>query len=951
MDRAIGGRLRAACWLLALGSLVSASASTAQAGTADSSSAPAWVQEQSDLQPDPVVRFGILPNGMRYALMHNAMPAGQVSMRLRIGSGSLQERDSQRGLAHFLEHMAFRGSRSVPDGEVKKSLERLGLQMGADTNAYTAQTQTVYKFDLARNDVESLDRGLLLMRETCDRLSLAAGTFATERGVVLSEWRLSDTPTQHLEDATLQFMLPGQLASRRQPIGTRQSLEAATVRSLRDYYRKWYRPERATFIVTGDIDVDAMEAKILARFGDWRAATSRPPEPDLGKPGTRRSDARVFIDGGVPSIVELHWVMPYDDSVDSHARERRDLIRQVGLAVLNRRLQVAAASADRKFSQAGVVHNAHARSADITTLYVGYDAGEWRSALIAAELLRRQTVEGGVQQAEVDREITAMRTQFRTAAAGAATRTTPRLADELVGSVDSEDVYTSPAQDVAESEAVFTGLTADAVNEQLRATFAANGPLALIASPASIADGDQRALAALNEAGHSAVSAAPEELAQSWPYTQFGLAGSVTDRRHIEDLDYTQLRFANGVRLNVKTTHYRAEQVLVQVNIAGGRAVMPTDRPSLDWASAAVVLGGTGKLDYQSLLRVLAGKDFHLNFAIEDQAISFSGETTSTDLPVQLQILAAYVSDAAFRPEAFEQVRSVELRQLTQLAATPVGVLQTEVPGLLRSGDARWAAPTEASVQAARADDLKGLIGSGLAVNPIEVTVVGDVTLEQAVDLVARTFGSLPARADKAAGELQGVRFPAGDATPVVLRHRGGADQGVSAIAWPTTDVFSDIRQSAVRQLLAEIVTARLFDSVRATAGAAYSPVARSQSSAVFRDYGYFAVLADVPPSKSTLFYDAIEHIALDLKANLVSADELDRARNPAVAKLIQARQTNTYWLGALSQTQSEPRFLELARQSLDHLNSVTSADIQAAANRYFDDAHAFRLSVEPERH
>jgi zinc protease len=914
-----------------------------------SSAARAWPQASSDLKPDPTVRFGILPNGVRYALMKNTTPAGQVSMRLRIGSGSLQERDSQLGLAHFLEHMAFRGSRSVPDGEVKKSLERLGLQMGADTNAFTAQTQTVFRFDLARNDNESLDRGLLLMRETCDGLTLDAKTFATERGVVLSEWRLSDTPTQRWQDAMLHFTLPAQLASRRDPIGNRQTLENAAVGSLRDYYRQWYRPERAALVVTGDIDLDAIEARIRSRFGDWKAGTPKPSEPDLGVPATRGAEARVFTESGVPSVAELHWITPYDATPDSHARERRELIRQVGLAILNRRLQAAAAAADRKFSQAGVVHLPYARSAEITTLYIGYDSDDWRPALIAAELLRRQLVEGGAQQVEVDREVTAMRTQFKTAAGGAATRTTPRLADELINSVEHEEVFTSPEQDMAESETVFKGLTAAEVNDELHATFARNGPLALVANPNSIADGDARVLAALNEADHTAVEAAASQSVDVWPYTHFGEPTSVVERRHIDDLDFTQLRFANGVRLNVKSTALRADQVLVRVNVAGGRELMPTDRPNLDWAIPAVVLGGTGQIDYQTLLRVLVGKDVRIDCSLEDSAVAFSGQTTPGDLTVQLQLLAAYVSDAAFRPEAFDQIRSLELRQLTQLGATPIGVLQTAGPGLLHSGDARWAAATESSVQAARAEELKGLIGSGLAANPIELTVVGDVSVDQVIQAVGQTFGALPARAAKPAGEAQGVRFPNGEATPVLLNHHGGADQSVSVIAWPTTDVFADLRQSSVRQLLTDIVSARLFDGLRATAGAAYTPMARSASSVVFRDYGYFIALSDLPPAKSALFYDAVGRIVQDLKATAVSLDELERARNPAVAKLLQAQQTNTYWVSLLAQTQAEPRYLDLTRQALQNLQDVNPSDIQDAAKRYLVDERALRLNIEPE--
>jgi zinc protease len=278
-----------------------------------------------------------------------------------------------------------------------------------------------------------------------------------------------------------------------------------------------------------------------------------------------------------------------------------------------------------------------------------------------------------------------------------------------------------------------------------------------------------------------------------------------------------------------------------------------------------------------------------------------------------------------------------------------MSVLQLNLPSLLHSADARWATPTTAGVSAAKSDEFKGMLASGVTSNALEITVTGDLTVEQGIDAVAATFGAIPPRSSSVTGSVEGVRFPNGDQSALVLRHHGAADQGVAAIAWPTTDVFSDIRQVAVRQLLAGIMTARLFDAVRAAAGAAYSPQAFAQSSTVLRDYGFLLAMADVPPAKFALFYDAVTKIVQDLRSVPISADELDRVRNPAVAKLTQAQQTNAYWSGALSQIQSDPRHLDLVRQSLVNLQTVSPMDIKQAANRYLVDDKAFSFTVEPQ--
>src|SRR5665213_3648598 len=248
-----------------------ATASLVAAAPAVRASAPGWPQAGSDLAADPAVRFGALANGMRYAIMRNDTPAGQTSIRLRIGSGSLEESDDQQGLAHVLEHMAFKGSTHVAAGEMVKILQREGLAFGADTNAETEWTQTVYQFDLPRSDQASLDTGLMLMRETAGNLTLDAAALTPERGVVLSEERLRDTPQYRAEKAQIDLLAHGQRIVDRFPIGQVDVIEHAPISLVADFYRANYRPDRATLIAVGDFDPAAMEAKIKARFSDWKA--------------------------------------------------------------------------------------------------------------------------------------------------------------------------------------------------------------------------------------------------------------------------------------------------------------------------------------------------------------------------------------------------------------------------------------------------------------------------------------------------------------------------------------------------------------------------------------------------------------------------------------------------------------------------------------------------------
>ncbi len=939
-------------WIrLSVGALIglAVSGSSYAASSAREAELSGWLQTRSDIKADPLVRFGQLPNGLRYAIQKNATPKSQVAMRLRVASGSLQEADDQQGLAHYLEHMAFRGSKTVPDGEVWKSLERLGLTMGADTNAFTAQTQTVYQFDLARNDDESVDTGLTMLRDIASGLSLDEKAFAGERGVVLSEMRLRDGPANRVEEDYQAFLLPGQLASRRPPIGQRKILETAEVEAVRRYYCDWYRPERLTLIVTGDVNVKTMEAKIRQRFADWRNLSPPPVEPDLGVPSVRQAQARVHTEMGAPSMTLISWVQAPDRQKDSRAREYRDVVRQIGLGIFNRRLQEAAAAGGHHFTRGEIGEHREANSADVVTLEILHEPSAWHEALVDAELLKRQMVEAGVQQSELDRQITAMRSGFKVAAAGATTRLTPALADALVESVEIDDVYTSPAQDVALTESIFKTVTREQVHKALRDLFSGAGPLIFVSTPQGIEGGEPQILKALNEADAQPLTPSVESALAQWPYEQFGAPGQILEKRYVADLDLTQVRFANGVALNIKATRFSADQVLVHVALAGGRRVLPADKPSLNWGAGVLVKGGTGSLDYPAIQRVLAGKNYSVSFQMDDASWVLGGQTTRADLVTQLQVLTAYLTDPGWRPEAFAQQISGFRESLAQLDSIPMAVLQTQAPWLLHDRDSRWAFPDVEQVNQLRLEDLKNLINPVLASAPMEVSIVGDVNVDTVIQSVASTLGALPSRPPVTSPlKTTPVKFPSSAAAMTVLHHRGAADQGVAAIAFPTTDSFSGLPMSGARQILADIIQQRLFDTVRVQAGASYSTQMMSQTSPVFAGYGELLALVDIPAEKAPVFFEAIRSISTDLQEHGPTVDEMNRARNPAVAKIIQAQQSNGYWLAAISQLQTDPRHGDLIRQVLPHLKEVTADQVKQAARTYLNESKAARILVAP---
>jgi len=910
-----------------------------------------WPQATSDLKADPAIRFGTLPNGMRYAIRKQSIPAGLAALRLRIDAGSMMETDAQQGLAHFLEHMAFNGSKNVKEGEMTRMLERLGLAFGPDTNASTSFGETIYMLDLPRTDAETVDTALMLMRESASNLSIEQAAVDRERGVVLSEERARDTPGYRIVKERLAFWLKGQRLPQRMPIGKVEVLKSAPASQVADYYHRYYRPERAVLVAVGDFDVDAMEAKIRAKFSDWRAQGPAGADPVQGQVQARGPEAKLVLEPGASLSLQIAWIARPDLSADTATKRRRDLTETVAMAALNRRFSRLARGAQPPFLGATAASFQQEDEADIALVSVAAEPSRWAEALAAAEQEHRRALTYGFRQDEVDREIEEMRALLRTAAAGAATRRQPELANEILASLDDHQVITSPADDLAFFEAAVKGLTADTVSAALKAAFHGGGPLVFMATPQPVEGGEKTLMAAFQASQKTPVTAPPAASAVAWPYESFGPPGQVAERREVADLGTTFVRFANGVRLTVKPTKFRDDEVLVRVNVGDGLLDLSPTRQSPAWAGAAYIEGGLKQIATDDMERVLAAKVYGARFGFGDDAFVFQGATRTGDLPTQMQVLAAYVAEPGFREEAFLRMKAAGKTVHDQFEATDSGVLSRDLGGLLHGGDRRWTYPSRDEIANGRLEDLVGQVAPHVSDGRIEVVIAGDVTVEDAVAATAATFGALPPRPEPAPvpDAHKKVSFPKGGGAPVVLTHKGRADQSIGYIAWPTSDYWADPQRARETAVLSEVLQLRLTDELREAQGSTYSPGVGVTHSFVWQGWGYLAASVEVPPEKLQPFFDDVAKIVADLKAKEPTADELARAKKPRIERQQKARVTNQYWLAELSGAQLDPRRLDAIRETIPGTDKVTAADVRRAAQTWLKDETAYRLMVKPE--
>jgi zinc protease len=912
--------------------------------------------ESSDLKMDPTATFGTLPNGLRYVVRANREPKERASLRLLIEAGAVHEADDQQGLAHFLEHMAFNGSKHFPPSSLIEFFQRMGMNFGGDTNASTSFNRTLYLLELPDPKEATLAEGLKVFRDYADGLLLKLEEIDRERGIILSEKRTRDSVGYRTSLATRNFLLQGTLFARRDIIGPENILKESGREKFTDFYDSWYRPELMSLVVVGDIDVPAVVKQIESAFRSLEPRGPARPQPDLGRVRTFEglNTFHHYESEASDTDVTITTITPYAREPDTAANRIKYLPRQIAHAILSRRLSILAKLENAPFRSGSSYAGESLAFYRQTSVALTCRADQWSAALAVADQELRRALEHGFQGPELQEVIANYRNSLEQAVKTASTRRSSSLAGEIASSLLDREVWTTPADDLSLYGPALEKITVEACHAALRDAWRPGHRLVLVTGNAKLPAGDaaQAAIAAAYEKSRAVPVAAPAKLDDSaWAYTDFGPPGRIAKREHIADLDVTLLTFENGVRLNLKRTDFEANRIRMNVRIGNGQLTEPRDRPGLGaYLSQTYNEGGLGRHSADDLRRILAGKNVGAGFGASQDAFVVNGATNREDLLLQLQLVTARLTDPGFRPEAARQAKKALDDAYLSFVHTAGGPFNLEIAPLLASGDPRFGLPRQEAMNQRNLYEVKAWVLPELKSGAIEMAIVGDIDVEATIAAVARTLGALPKRQAKPAlTEARAVKFPA----EPFQRHfeiKTEIPKGTVAVYWPTTDSF-DIKRGRRLNLLAEVLKDRLRLKVREELGEAYSPGVGSAASDVFPGYGYLQSMVTVAPDRSAQVADIITTLGNDVAEKGVTEDELERAKKPVLTTLRESARTNQYWLAAvLSRAQERPEVLDWSRSRYADNEAITSAELTALAKEYLPAKRASRVTVVPAK-
>ena len=910
---------------------------------------PAWAFEESDIPVDPAFHFGVLDNGMRYVLRSNGTPEGTALVRLHIGAGSLDETDSERGLAHFVEHMAFNGSTRIPEGEMIPLLEREGLAFGADTNASTGFERTLYMLNLPRNDEDLLETALMLMRETASELLIEQEAVERERGIILAERRDRNNFAYKAAIDGFEFSAPDARFVERVPIGSLEVLENASAEDLRGFYERNYIPNNAVLVIVGDYPVELLEARVKHWFADWEA-NEEPGDPVTGPVDiTRTDEIDIYVDPALNETISVSRYSPWVERRDTMENRRQNLLRQVGFGIIGRRLATLARGENAPFRAARFGVDELFEDARTTTLTVNTSDGEWRNGLIAAGIAVRTALEYGFSEAEVAEQVARLRASIENAAGAANTRSNSALVSAALGLVQSDNIPSTPQSSLERFESFADQITPEAAFAAVKDEIAElTQPLIRFQGRAEPDGGAEALKAAWTEVETAEIEAPEFTEAAEFAYQDFGDAGEIISDTIEERLGIRKIRFANGVMLNLKQTDISEDRVSYRLRLDGGNLLNTEDDPLKTALASSLPAGGLGAHSQDELVSILAGRSVRFSFGSGSEGFQMSGTTTPRDLELQLQLLAAGLTDPGYRKEGEEQYRRGVAQFFASMDATPGQALGNKIGEILSDRDPRFTIQPEDAYAALTYEKLQADIGDRLASGAIELAIVGDFDPDDAISAVAKTLGALPNReTDFMSREDARYRPFTADRSLRVITHSGELDQALIRVVWPTTD-DSDHAEATRLSLLARVLQIRLQEVLREQLGQAYSPSARSSTSRTWRNYGTLSVNVAVDYTQLDPARDAIMEMVDELRDG-VDQDLIDRARQPLLERYENLLKNLGGWMSLVDNAQSEAERLDRYFDAPELLEGITAEDIEAAAKQYLDTESAVIMQVIPE--
>lgn len=909
------------------------------------------------LPTDSKVLVGKLPNGMTYYLRHNEEPKERASFYIIRNAGALLENDDQDGLAHFLEHMAFNGSKNFPGNSMIATLERHGISFGGNLNAYTTQDETVYNISsVPVKDEALIDTCLLVLHDWSYYLTLSDEEIDEERGVITEEWRTRNNSSSRMRNQIMPVILKGSKHAERDVIGDLNVIQNFKPEVIREFYHKWYRTDLQAIAIVGDFDVAKMEQKIKDVFSSI--------------PAIKNPEKRPFFE--IPSHEETYYVLATDKEATSsgiqYMRVFRDeendgdgtvtyqdikngLMANFFNSMVGSRISEMIQKGDAPFLSASIGYGGMARGYSSYTLSATAKPNQEKEALEAVIRENERIIQHGFTQSELDRVKTNTLVGLRSALKGADKINNEQYIKDMQANFLEKAGMVTIQDYVAAAEKIIPLITAEEVAAQVKKWWTPDNRSIVIMGPSEgvthLTEKEARDIIAATEG--KAVEAYKDNVVSGSLIAEDLTGSKIVAVKELPQFNAEEWTLANGAKVIYRKADFEKDNVALSAYSAGGSSLYE----DLDLLAAASEVGGfvgaygLGDYDAIALRKVLTGKKAGCSVAIGSLYETVSGSATPQDFETMMQLLYLRFQKPRFDSQAHDVVIERNRIRVKQMEGQPQKMMQDSISMIAANYNPRVMLYNDAYLDKLTLDKMEKVYRDRISdASDFTFFIVGNVDKEVVKPMVEKYIGSIPSLNRNEKWIDRKVRGPKGKVEKVLYFPLENPKSTV-LLAF-NKEMKYDLKDAYCTNILSNILTNRYTKSIREEQGGTYGVgVSGSVSREPVTSYS-IEMSFDCDPDKAAtlkpLLYVEVEKV---MKEG-VTTEELDKVVKNALKESEQSKNHNSYWMSVLNNYYRTGINIADPKNYEDILKALTPKDVQNFAKKFFKDANVIDLILAP---
>ena len=906
------------------------------------------------LPTDAKVKIGTLPNGLRYYIRQNPKPEKRAELRLVVKAGSILEDDDQRGLAHFLEHTAFNGTRNFKKNELINYLESVGIRFGADLNAYTSFDETVYMLPIPTDSPKIVRQAFQILEDWAHGQIFDPAEVTNERGVVVEEWRGRKGAGDRMLNKWLPIVLQGSRYAERLPIGTVESIQSATPDKLLRFYRDWYRPDQMAVIAVGDFNPTEIEALIKQHFSRIERRPNPRARPVADVPNNAAPLVAIATDKeAVTSSVELTFKLPAS-ATRTVGDYRRDLVERLYISMLNSRFREIAQKPDAPFTGAGAFKGSFfAEGKDAFSLSAGAKENGIDKALEALLTEARRVDQFGFLDSELNRAKQNMLRGFEQSYTERDKTLSAALVGELQRNFLEGEAIPGIEYEYRIAQQLIPTITVAEVNALARNWITDENRIIVVMAPEK--EGlkvptETELLAVYDKATRTAVTAYTETVSDEPLIERLPAPGRVVAERKLA-ADVTEWRLSNGARVLFKPTDFKADEVLFQAYSPGGTSMVPNaDYMSSTMAPFLVLQSGIGKFSRVDLTKKLAGKVAQVQPSLGSTSEGFTGRASPKDLETALQLVHLHFVAPRLDTAAWLAFKNQLTAVLSNRGADPNAVFSDTVSVTMNQYHPRARPQNLAALNEINPYKAFDIFKDRFAdAGDFTFVFVGNVTAETLRPLAEKYLATLPTRGRKETWNPQGVT-PGAPRGIVEKTVRKGTEPKATTVMYFTGPFKYTQENRVIMRALTDLFQIKLNESLREKLGGTYSPGIGGGQSRIPREEYQLQIVYNSAPENVEMLSRTVFALIDSLKLQGPKPEDLAKVKEQIIRAREPQLKTNTFWMSTISSYDQSGEDLSTAAQAYDDIvRKLTPAQIQEAAKQYFDTKNYLRFILLPE--